>query len=164
MTSQAKLYFLCGKMAAGKSTLANALTARENAVLLVQDELLESLYPGEIRTIPDFLDRSARLQRALTAHIVALLAQNISVVLDFPANTTRQREWFRQIIDQTGVDHELHYVDASNALCIAQLKERTKHLPPGTPWTTQAELEAITVYFQPPAAEENFHIVHHHRG
>ena len=164
MTSQAKLYFLCGKMAAGKSTLAKALAARENAVLLVQDELLETLFPAEIRTIPDFLDRSSRLHRALTAHIIALLTRNISVVLDFPANTTRQREWFRQIIDQAGVDHELHYVDSSNALCIAQLKERTKHLPPGTPWTTQAEFEAITVYFQPPAEEENFHIIHHQRG
>ena len=164
MTSQAKLYFFCGKMAAGKSTLAKALAARENAVLLVQDELLETLFPDEIRTIPDFLDRSSRLRHALTAHIVALLAKNISVVLDFPANTTRQRDWFRQIIDQAGVDHELHFVDSSNDLCIAQLKERSNHLPPGSPWTTQAEFEAITVHFQPPAEEENFHIVHHHRG
>ena len=164
MTSQAKLYILCGKMAAGKSTLAKALAARENAVLLVQDELLETLFPGEVRTIPDFLDRSSRLRLALTTHIVALLAKNVSVVLDFPANTTRQREWFRQIIDQARVDHELHFVDSSNALCLAQLKERSKHLPPGTPWTTQAEFEAITVYFQPPLEEENFHVVYHHRG
>ncbi len=36
MAGSAKLIFLCGKMAAGKSTLARELADRENAVLLVQ--------------------------------------------------------------------------------------------------------------------------------
>lgn len=67
------------------------------------------------------------LAKALTAHILALLAKNISDVLDFPANTTRQREWFRQIIDQGRVDHELHFVDSSNDLCIAQLRPKPRH-------------------------------------
>jgi predicted kinase len=40
MSTAAKLMFLCGKMAAGKSTLARELAERENAVLLVQDEFL----------------------------------------------------------------------------------------------------------------------------
>jgi thymidine kinase len=35
----AKLIFFCGKMAAGKSTLAKELAARERAVLLNQDQL-----------------------------------------------------------------------------------------------------------------------------
>jgi len=42
---EAKLIFLCGKMAAGKSTLAKELAAREDAVLIVQDEFLDALYP-----------------------------------------------------------------------------------------------------------------------
>jgi hypothetical protein len=46
-----KLYFLCGKMAAGKSTFAKRLARAKNAVLLVQDELLGALYPGEIQSI-----------------------------------------------------------------------------------------------------------------
>jgi hypothetical protein len=41
MCCKAKLLFLCGKMAAGKSTLSRELAERENAVLLVQDEFLE---------------------------------------------------------------------------------------------------------------------------
>jgi ABC-type cobalamin/Fe3+-siderophores transport system ATPase subunit len=44
--SKGKLFFMCGKMAAGKSTLSKSLTAKEGGVLLVQDDLLESLYPG----------------------------------------------------------------------------------------------------------------------
>jgi tRNA A37 N6-isopentenylltransferase MiaA len=44
MTAPAKLIFLCGKTAAGKSTLAKALAQRENAVLLVQDTVDEGFH------------------------------------------------------------------------------------------------------------------------
>jgi predicted kinase len=38
MTPSGKLMFMCGKMVAGKSTLARDLAERHHAVLLVQDE------------------------------------------------------------------------------------------------------------------------------
>ena len=59
------MIFLCGKMAAGKSTLAKDLAQRENAVLLVQDEFLDRLFPGEITDIPGFVKCSSRLKNAL---------------------------------------------------------------------------------------------------
>jgi len=87
MRTSAKLIFLCGKMGAGKSTLARELAEREDAVLLVQDEFLDHLYPGEIADIAGFVRCSSRLKNALAPHICALLAKGISVVLDFPGNT-----------------------------------------------------------------------------
>jgi shikimate kinase len=60
MCRKAKLLFLCGKMAAGKSTLSRELAARKNAVLLIQDEFLERLFPGEIVDIPGFVKYSSR--------------------------------------------------------------------------------------------------------
>lgn len=163
MNHRAKLMFLCGKMAAGKSTLARDLAARTEAVLIVQDEFLQRLFPGEIIDVAAFLDRSSRLRNALTPHICGLLSKGISVVLDFPGNTKAQRAWFREILDRTHADHELHFVDASNALCKRQLRDRTKHLPPGTPWTTDAEFDTITAYFQPPSDDEAFNVVRHDR-
>lgn len=159
-----KLIFMCGKMAAGKSTLARELAAQENAVLLVQDEFLTHLFPGEIVELPDFVKCSSRLRNALGPHIGALLSKGISVVLDFPGNTKAQRAWFRELFEQAKAEHELHYVDASDALCKSQLKKRSADLPVGTPWTTEAEFEAITVYFQPPVEEEGFHIIRHARS
>src|SRR5262245_4103478 len=100
MSASAKLIFFCGKMAAGKSTLARDMAEREQTVLLVQDELLDSLYPGEILDIPEFVKCSARLRRALAPHICALLAKGISVVLDFPGNTKAQRAWFRELFER----------------------------------------------------------------
>src|SRR5262245_46353371 len=164
MSTPARLIFLCGKMAAGKSTLARALAEREHAILLVQDEFLESLYPGEITDIPGFVKYSSRLRNALEPHVCALLSKGTSVVLDFPGNTRAQRAWFRGIFERANVEHELHFVDASDTVCKSQLKDRSKHLPLGTPWTTDAEFEAITAYFQPPSEDEGFNVVHHERA
>lgn len=164
MRRKAKLMFLCGKMAAGKSTLSRDLAELENAVLLVQDEFLERLFPEEIIDIPAFLKYSARLRDALGPHIRALLSSGISVVLDFPGNTRSQRAWFRELFEASGADHALHFIDASDAVCKRQLRERSKGLPPGTAWTTDAEFDAITAYFEPPAIEERFHVIRHARG
>ena len=158
-----KLIFLCGKMAAGKSTLARELADRENAILLVQDDFLDHLYPDEITDVPGFAKRSARLRDALEPHVCTLLEKGISVVLDFPGNTRAQRAWFRGILERANAAHELHFVDAPDALCKRQLRDRTRHLLPGTPWTTEAEFEAITAYFQPPAEDEGFNVVRHPR-
>jgi predicted kinase len=154
---------MCGKMASGKSTLARELAAQENAVLLVQDELLNHLFPGEITDISEFVKYSSRLKNALGPHICALLSKGISVVLDFPANTRAQRAWFRELFKRANAEHQLHYVDASDALCKRQLKGRSEDLPAGSRWTTDAEFETITAYFQPPSEEEGFNLIRHER-
>jgi len=133
-------------------------------VLLVQDDWLSHLFPGEILDVPDYLRCSARLNAALTPLIVSLLSRGTAVVLDFPGNTTKQRAWFRQLIEAAGVEHELHFIDASDDVCKRQLRERSAGLPDGTPWTTEAEFDAITAYFQPPTVEERFNVIRHERG
>ena len=54
--------------------------------------------------------------------------------------------------------HELHFIDASDELSKQQLKERSKHFPDGTAFTTDAEFEAVTRYFQAPSPEEGFNV------
>jgi fido (protein-threonine AMPylation protein) len=86
------------------------------------------------------------------------------VVLDFPGNTRKQRAWFRQLYQQAGAGHELHFIVASDDVCKRQLRERSRDLPPGTGWTTDADFDAITAYFEPPAADEGFNVLHHERA
>jgi hypothetical protein len=74
-----------------------------------------------------------------------------------------QRAWFRELIGRSNVEHELHFVDASDALCKSQLRERSTGLAVGTPWTREADFEAVTAYFQPPSEDENFNVVRHER-
>jgi predicted kinase len=158
------LIFLCGKMAAGKTTLSRELAAREDAIRLAQDELVEVLFPGLIVDMPTFVEYAARLHAALTPHVRALLGKGVSVVLDFPGNTRKQRAWFRDLVEGTGARLELHWVDVADDQCKRQLKARSAHLPPGTPWTSDAEFDMITAYFEPPAAEEGFAVVVHQRA
>lgn len=82
-----------------------------------------------------------------------LLYLGLWVVLDFPGNTRRQCAWFRQLIDLSGVDHELHFVDASDAMCTRQLRARSERLPEGTAWTGDADFDAVTTYFEPSVPE-----------
>ena len=81
MSRAGTLYVLCGKMAAGKSTLARELAQRNAAILLVQDDWL---------------------------------------------------------------DH--------------------RHLADGAAWTTVAEFDAVTKYFQPPTVDEGFNVIRHARA
>jgi hypothetical protein len=37
-------------------------------------------------------------------------------------------------------------------------------LPAGSSWTTEAEFDAITAYFQAPSEDENFNIIRHEPG
>ena len=54
------LYLLCGKIAAGKSTLARRLAKRPATLLITMDDWMSILFPTENRTIDDFARLSAR--------------------------------------------------------------------------------------------------------
>lgn len=155
---------MCGKMAAGKSTHARRLARAKNAVLLVQDEFLDALYPGEIQSIQDFVKCSARLRDGLSLHIRDLLSRGVSVVLDFPGNTRAQRQWFRELFEGANVEHELHFIDAPDDLCKRQLRRRSEGLPAGSAWTTDAEFDAVTAYFQAPGEDERLNVIRHERA
>jgi predicted kinase len=164
MSQAGKLFFLCGKMAAGKSTHARRLADREHAILFVQDEWLDALYPNAIVNVATYLEYSGRINKMLAPYVVALLSRGVAVVLDFPGNTRNQRAWFRSIIDQAGADHELHFLDTADDICKAQLKARSAHLPPGTKWTTEEDFNLISSHFKPPAADEQFNVIVHRRA
>lgn len=161
MNSKVTLHFLCGKMAAGKSTLAKELAQRHGAVLLEEDHFLAKLFPDEIKSISDYIKYSRRVKDALFSHIVALLLAGTSIVLDFPGNTRTQRSWFRQLLESANVAHELHFLDVADVICKKQLQQRSRGLPEGSAFTTEAEFDAITKYFEPPLEDEQFNVITH---
>ncbi len=163
VSKEATLHFFCGKMAAGKSTLAEGLAKKHGAILLKEDAWLSQLYPEEITDIPGYIKYSNRLRNALSEHIQSLLSRDLSVVLDFPGNTVQQRSWFRAIFEQVNAPHALHFVDTSDDICKRQLKERSKDKPAATAFTSDEAFDEITKYFEAPSDKEGFNIIRHGR-
>ncbi len=62
------LHFLCGKIGAGKSTLAAELASGPGTMLLSEDRWLAALYPGEILDVADYGRCAARLRNASGTH------------------------------------------------------------------------------------------------
>lgn len=156
----ATLHFLCGKIAAGKSTLAATLAAQPGTVLISEDGWLAALYPGEIVDLADYVRCTGRLRDAMGGHVAALIRAGVSVVLDFPANTRPSRAWLRQVADQAGCPQQLHYLEATDAVCKARL--RARNALGDHPFTTSDEqYDAITAYFVEPGDDEGFRIVRH---
>lgn len=153
---------MCGKMGAGKSTFASSLAASSGAVLLSEDDLLRVLYPGGVTDLGSYVSLSTRIKDALAGHICTLLRQGTSVVLDFPGNTVRQRAWFRQLIEGSGAQHQLHYLSVPDAMCRQQLKQR-RATSGGDPLQDDATFDALLTHFAPPTPEEQFIVVLHER-
>ena len=156
----ATLYLICGKIAAGKSTLARRLSARAPALLISEDHWTSKLFADDLKTIEDYGRLSARLRAAMEPHVVDILRQGLSVVLDFPANTVKNRDWTRSLITEAQVDHELHWLDIPDAVCMERLRNRNaggEH-----PFqVSDAEYAQFTSYFVPPESDEGFHLVVH---
>jgi predicted kinase len=119
------LYLLCGTIAAGKSTLARRLAARPGTLLISQDHWMSNLFSDdELKTIDDFARLTVRLRAAMAPHVIDILRQGLSVILDFPANTVGYRNWMRSLITQAGVAHELHLLDVPDTICKQRLRQR----------------------------------------
>ncbi|KMN32284.1 MULTISPECIES: ATP-binding protein [Chromobacterium] len=158
--TKATLHLVCGKIAAGKSTLTRRLADQPRTVLISEDDWLAKLYPGEIRTLTDYVRRSQSLKDALAPHLAALLGQGLSVVLDMPANTLDNRRWMRELIDASGAAHQLHHLDVDDDACKSRLRQRNaKGSHPFS--VSEAEFDHITRYFVPPGAQEGFNIITH---
>ncbi len=154
------LYLLCGKIAAGKSTLARKLAERPKTILVAMDDWMSLLFPSENRTIEDFARLSARLRAAMAPHIVAILRQDVSVVLDFPANMASWRSWMRSLIAQANVAHELHLLDFPDDICKQRLDRRNADA--NHPYQIDVKTyDLFTGYFAPPEPDEGFNIVRH---
>lgn len=156
----ATLHLVCGKIAAGKSTLTAALGRRPGTIVITEDDWLARLYPGEQHTLADYVRNSSRLRSVMGPHVVALLRAGVSVVLDFPANTPASRAWMRGLFEAAGVPHQFHHLDVPDEVCKARLRARNAEGRHAFT-VTDEEFDLFTSYFVAPAADEGFDVIVH---
>lgn len=157
------LHLFCGKIASGKSTLAARLSAAERHVLVSEDRWLDALYGEQMKTLSDYRRFSACLRGAMGPHVIALLRTGLSVVLDFPANTVEQRQWMRDIVEQSGAAHQLHLLDVPDTVCLERL--RTRNARGDHPFAvTEDQFRRVSQFYVAPTAREGFAIIRHDNG
>jgi thymidylate kinase len=94
----------------------------------------------------------------LKDHVRDILNAGISVVLDFPGNTKRQRLWFKEIFAGQNIPHKLIYLDVPDQICLKQIAQRRKTYPERAEFDTEVIFHRMTGYFQVPAEDEGFDI------
>jgi predicted kinase len=156
--SKGELLFFCGKMGAGKSAKASQIAQERNAILLSEDEWLESLYPNKIHSVEDYVKYANRLKPQMKNLVQSIIRTGTNVVMDFPANTVSQRDWFRQVYTEIEAPHHLIYLDMPNKLCLQQIAKRRKSKPHRAATDTVEMFEAVTRYFQVPTSDEGFNM------
>ncbi|OEF23503.1 AAA family ATPase [Vibrio rumoiensis] len=158
MAQIGKLYFYTGKMGSGKSTHSTQLSNDINGVHISEDEWLSTLYPDLILSFEDYLRFASRIKPLIYRHVQQILKSGADVVLDFPANTYQQREWFKQLVESVQAQHELIYIDADNAVCLQQIEQRRIEQPERAKFDTEAMFYHVSQYFEPPNPHEGFTI------
>jgi len=154
MTASTALIIFCGKMGAGKSTESQRIAIERNAVLISEDEWLSALYPEQITSFDDYIKFSGRLKPLIKMHVQKILKTGTSVVMDFPANTKKQRKWFNTLSIEAESVVELIYLKVNNALCLKQIAQRSTEQPSRAKFDTQAMFYQVSKYFEEPDASE----------
>lgn len=153
------LYFFCGKMGAGKSTKAKQMALNKHAVHLSEDEWLSSLYPNHIETFEDYLKLSAQIKPLVKKHVQNILSIGTDVVMDFPANTQKQRKWFLDMVLDINASHQLVFLNLNNEQCLRQIAKRRKEQPERAAFDTEAMFIHVTNFFEAPEASEGLNIL-----
>ncbi|WP_226501514.1 ATP-binding protein [Pseudomonas sp. MWU16-30322] len=154
------LHLMCGKIASGKSTLAQSLAEQHGALVLSEDQWLSRLYPEQIKSVADYVRCARQIRGVLGPLVIDVLTAGVSVVLDFPANTVADRQWLRGLADTAKVPHCLHYLAVDDDTCRTRLHARNA-LAEHEFAASDAEFDLISSYFQVPESGEELEIVMH---
>ncbi|MDB5693940.1 MAG: hypothetical protein JWO81_3003 [Alphaproteobacteria bacterium] len=152
------LHLVCGKIAAGKSTLCARLAGSPGTVLIGEDDWLKRLFGDEMKEVADYVRVAAKLRGPMGEHVADLLKAGVDVVLDFLANTEAIRAWMKGIADAAGARPVLHWLDVPDEICRKRLRARNAEGRHDFA-ATDAQFDLITSRFQPPDSAEGLEIV-----
>ncbi|MCX7772405.1 MAG: ATP-binding protein [Clostridia bacterium] len=125
----AKIVLLCGKICSGKSTYANQIKQKYNAVVLSCDKLMLELFEEQLG------DKHRMILEKVKSYLYQLaeqiVAANTNVILDFGFWTHSERQSLKQYFAGKGIETELHYIRVSQEAWCGNIEKRNESLKNG---------------------------------
>jgi len=157
MNALGKVILICGKTGSGKTTYANKLAERLNAVNISQDELMLGLFGAEMydnepekyalycARVEDYVKRKAG--EAAKAGAVAICENGF-----WPR---AERDELRRLYAEMGVECELHYIDTPEEQRIKNIERRNEEIRRGkSHFFLNETSEDIYHFFEVPDEDE----------
>ncbi|MBQ8824427.1 MAG: ATP-binding protein [Ruminococcus sp.] len=118
----AKVVMICGKISCGKSTYAEQMCIKNNAVLLSVDEIMLALFDQNAGDKHD--EYVKRVKKFLFNKSIGLIKIGIDVILDWGFWTKCDRKFAREFYRTHDIKCELHYIDIDDELWKLRLNKR----------------------------------------
>ena len=151
----AKVILVCGKICSGKSTYAQQLRRKNNAVLLSVDEIMLSIFGQYVGEKHD--EYCENLQHYLYDKSLELIESEINVILDWGFWQKDEREYAKKFYKDRGIECELHYIDVPDSIWKDRIRERNGAVSDGRAeaYYVDENLAAkFSAMFEPPVNEE----------
>ncbi len=150
-----KVILLCGMVCSGKSTYAESIREREQAVVLSCDELMLRLFEEYMGDA--FAPAHEKVCAYLEELAVRITAAGPDVILDFGFWKRADRDAIRARLHAQGVETELHYLPVSPARWERNVRSRNEDYAAGKPGVYFMDENMIALFparFEPPAPDE----------
>jgi predicted kinase len=158
METKGTLTFFCGKMGAGKTSMSVDISRENNAVLLSEDDWLTQTYPNQITNFDEYLKFSRQIKPLVKKLAQSILLTGTNVVMDFPANTVSQRDWFKTLVSEIDAPHKMIYLETSNEICLRHIAKRKVEQPERASFDTEEVFLQVTQYFEEPGETEEINV------
>ena len=149
----ATLHLIVGLPCSGKTTLAEQLERRHQAILLSPDEWQIRLF-GRDLDHPKHDWRHDSIEDLLWNVAAKVLGHEIDVVLDFGFWKRIEREDYRSRAAAVGAKTVIHYLDVPEEVLFRRLDIRNELLPDGTYHIPREMLKEWIHHLEPPDDEE----------
>ena len=128
-----KVILICGKIGSGKTTYANELAKRVNAVNISQDELMLGLFGAEFyRTEPKkYEEYCARVETYVKRKAGEAAKAGAIVICENGFWSRSERDGLRKLYSDMGVPCELHYIDTPQEQRLKNIERRNAEIRRG---------------------------------
>ena|GEM_PF-930997 len=151
-----KVILICGKMGSGKTTYANELAEKINAVIVSHDEIMLGLFGGELyeKNKEQFYKYHSWVD-AYTKRIAGQVAKAGAIVIFANGFWARaERDELRKFYSGMGVACELHYVDTPEEQRRRNIQKRKDDIRRGELGYILTDEKDINHFFEPPDDNE----------